>query len=79
MNGIAARLDMAVEAAAVLRGEADVEIAGVRESVREEKNVSDEDYQLVRELFEKIGKVAEIEEKSGIGFARTLARPLLRG
>ena len=40
MSSIAARLDMAVEAAEVLRGEADVEIAGVRETVRQEKNIT---------------------------------------
>ncbi|MBQ6808954.1 MAG: GPR endopeptidase [Firmicutes bacterium] len=39
MQAIAARLDMAAEAAEVLRGEANVEIAGVRETVREKKGV----------------------------------------
>ena len=40
-----------------------VEIGEGMTALHKNDNVSDEDYQLVRELFEKIGKVAEIEEK----------------
>ena len=43
-----------------------VEIGEGMTALHKNDNVSDEDYQLVRELFEKIGKVAEIEEKDFI-------------
>lgn len=39
MQAVAARLDLAAEAAEVLRGEADVEIAGVSERVREQRGI----------------------------------------
>lgn len=41
-----------------------VEIGEGMTALHKNDNVSDEDYQLVKELFEKIGKVADIEEKT---------------
>ena len=48
MEAVAARLDLAAESAQVLRGEADREIAGVRETLRQTGEVTVHEIEIVQ-------------------------------